>query len=138
MAATARQTNARRGMIGLTLAVAISGASAAGAADLKQLIDGPQRSAENKARDGFRKPLEVLTFFGIKETSRVIEIAPGAVGYWTEILAPYLKDKGHYIATGPVATPGKAGAQKAIADFAAKLASSPAHLFGRAGRRVRR
>jgi predicted methyltransferase len=46
-------------------------------------------------RDKYRKPQEVLEFFGIKPDMTVVEISPGG-GYWTEILAPYLKDKGTY------------------------------------------
>ena len=59
---------------------------------LQALIDGPQRSEKNRARDPFRHPAEVLTFFGVRPDSVVVEILPGAGGYWTEILAPYLKD----------------------------------------------
>ena len=59
----------------------------------------PHRSARNVARDGFRHPLEVLEFFGIKEESTVVEILPGSGGYYMEILAPYLKARGRYIAT---------------------------------------
>ena len=81
-------------------AVAISSAGFAAlannpatAAALKAAIDGPQRSAENKARDEDRHPFETLTFFGIKPDMTVIEIAPGG-GWYTEILAPFLKDQG--------------------------------------------
>src|SRR5206468_9842663 len=67
------------------------------AADLSlaALIDGPQRSVANKERDRYRHPLEVLTFFGVKADSNVVEIVLGRAGYWTEILAPYLKDRCH-------------------------------------------
>lgn len=112
------------GVAGLVMATPFAGSAAA---DLKDVVAGPQRTAEHTARDAFRKPLEVLTFLGIKENSRVIEIQPGSAGYWTEILAPYLKAKGRYIAGGPVPNASKAGTQKAIADYAAKLAASPAH-----------
>ena len=60
---------------------------------LKAAIDGPQRSAANKARDKYRHPLETLTFFGIKSDMTVVEISPGQ-GWYTEILAPFLKDHG--------------------------------------------
>lgn len=58
----------------------------------------PYRTARNVARDGFRHPIAVLTFFGIKDDSTVVEILPGSSGYYMEILAPYLKAKGRYIA----------------------------------------
>lgn len=62
---------------------------------LAKAIASPQRSAEFVARDKVRKPQEELEFFGIKPGMTVVEIYPGG-GYWTEILAPYLRDKGTF------------------------------------------
>ena len=70
-------------------------------AALTAAINGPQRTAANKARDAFRRPAETLQFWGLKPGMTVLEINPGAGGYWTEILAPYLKaTRGRYIGTG--------------------------------------
>jgi len=75
-------------------------------AALQAAIIGPQRSEANKARDKYRHPLETLTFFGIKPDMTVVEIWPGN-GWYTEILAPFLKDHGKlYEAVG-----GGAGAK---------------------------
>ncbi|MFZ0681200.1 class I SAM-dependent methyltransferase [Candidatus Binatus sp.] len=75
-------------------------------AALKAAIAGPQRSDANKARDKYRHPLETLAFFGIKPDMTVVEISPGT-GWYTEILAPFLKDHGKlYEAVG-----GGAGAK---------------------------
>ena len=52
------------------------------------------RSLENKARDQYRHPGETLSFFGLKPSMSVLEIWP-ARGWYTEILAPYLKSQGH-------------------------------------------
>ena len=84
---------------------------------LAAIIDGPQRSDANKARDRYRHPLEVLTFFGVKADSNVVEIVPGKAGYWAEILAPYLKDRGHYTASGD--------AERDIAPLKARIAATP-------------
>ena len=65
---------------------------------LEPWLAAPHRSARNVARDGHRHPLEVLAFFGIKADSTVVEILPGSSGYYLEILAPYLKERGRYIA----------------------------------------
>ena len=65
-------------------------------AGLDAAIAGDQRSAENKTRDRYRHPYEVLSFFGIEEDMTVVEIYPGS-GWYTEILAPYLKDDGKLI-----------------------------------------
>jgi predicted methyltransferase len=83
----------------LTAIVMIAPASFAMAKDdaLAKAIAAPHRTPALVERDKARKPQEVLEFFGIKPTLTVVEIAPGA-GYWTEILAPYLKGKGTYYA----------------------------------------
>ncbi len=67
-------------------------------AGLAPLLAAPHRTAGNVARDAYRHPLEVLAFFGIREDSTVVEILPGAGGYYMELLVPYLKAKGLYIA----------------------------------------
>jgi predicted methyltransferase len=103
-------------------------AFAAVPADLAAAIDGPQRSAENRARDGFRHPGEMLAFFGIQPTMTVVELSPGG-GWFTEILAPYLREKGKLIvAAYPGDVPGEDGAyyRKSRAAFNAKMAGSPA------------
>ena len=95
---------------------------------LKAAVDNPARDAKNRARDPFRHPLEALGFFGVKPDSVVVEIDPGGAGYWTEILAPYLKAKGRYVAANPEPTNDEA--KRFAAAFAAKLASDP-DAFGR-------
>jgi predicted methyltransferase len=64
---------------------------------LRAVIAGDQRTADEKARDQYRHPNEALAFFGIRDDMTVLEIYPGA-GWYTQILAPYLKDKGQLIA----------------------------------------
>jgi predicted methyltransferase len=56
-------------------------------------VDSKHRSAEHKARDIYRHPIDTLTFFGLKRDMKVVEILPGR-GWYTEILAPSLKEKG--------------------------------------------
>ena len=68
-----------------------------GTAKLEKILAGHWRSDANKARDAYRHPRQTLEFFGIEPTQTVVEIAPGG-GWYTEILAPLLKDSGHYIA----------------------------------------
>src|SRR3982751_5665400 len=70
------------------------------ASQLDKSIAGSWRSPENKARDQYRHPKEMLTFFGIRPDMTVIEIWPSG-GWFTEILAPYLNENGHYIAAVP-------------------------------------
>ncbi|MGI4880589.1 MAG: methyltransferase, partial [Janthinobacterium lividum] len=83
----------------IAAAVAAATAMPAMAADLATILAGPQRSDTNRARDNYRHPGETLAFFGIKPAMTVVEISPEP-GWYTEILAPYLRDGGHYIAAG--------------------------------------
>jgi len=66
--------------------------------DAATLVAGRHRSPANVARDPYRHPAETLAFFGIRADSRVVEILPGSAGYYMEILAPFLRDKGLYVA----------------------------------------
>jgi predicted methyltransferase len=66
--------------------------------DAGTLLSGPHRRPGNVARDPYRHPAETLAFFGIRGDSKVVEILPGSGGYYMEILAPFLRDKGLYIA----------------------------------------
>ena len=108
------------------LALALLAPLAARAADvdpaLQAAVDSPSRAEKNRARDVYRHPAEMLTFFGVKPDSSVVEIDPGAAGYWTEILAPYLKDKGHYTAVLPEPTTDEA--KRGDEAFAAKVAAN--------------
>ncbi|GHF98914.1 class I SAM-dependent methyltransferase [Thalassotalea marina] len=71
---------------------------------LMSAVNSAHRSAENKARDQYRNPVETLEFFGFKPDMTVVEITPGG-GWYTEILAPAVKGKGklygaHYADSG--------------------------------------
>jgi predicted methyltransferase len=112
----------------IALALFVLAALPARAADvdpaLQARIDAPLRSEKNRARDPYRHPAEALSFFGVKPDSVVVEIMPGGAGYWTEILAPYLKDKGRYIAAN--AEPTSDEAKRDTEGFAAKVAADAA------------
>jgi predicted methyltransferase len=64
---------------------------------LAEIANGEHRSAENRARNEWRHPVETLEFFGLEKGQTVAEIWP-AGGWYTEIIAPYLNDDGKYIA----------------------------------------
>ena len=90
---------------------------------------GTHRSERNVVRDVHRHPLETLAFFGVRDDSTVVEILPGSGGYYMEILAPYLKDKGRYIA----ANRDKLAPPQYLADhqkLLARLQAEPA-LYGK-------
>src|SRR4051794_7534918 len=100
------------------------------APSLEAAIAAPYRSAANRARDVYRHPQETLEFFGLRDDLTVVEVSPGT-GWYTEILAPYLRAHGHYIAAGPVGgSKASESARKYISDFAAKLKANP-ELYNR-------
>ncbi|RDZ26832.1 methyltransferase [Lysobacter silvisoli] len=72
-------------------------APAATSAALDAAVAGQWRDPKNRARDGYRHPAQTLGFFGVKPNQTVIEITPGG-GWYSEILAPYLKADGRYVA----------------------------------------
>jgi len=81
-----------------TLIIAIAGiASPAIAGEIPDYIAAavanPLRSEDNRARDGDRKPAEVLTFFGVKPGMTVVDIGASG-GYFTEILAGVVGPEG--------------------------------------------
>lgn len=80
------------------LALAPLASSAQEPAGLAQWLSGKHRTERNVVRDVYRHPVETLAFFGVREDSTVVEILPGSGGYYMEILAPYLKAKGRYVA----------------------------------------
>jgi predicted methyltransferase len=58
------------------------------------------RSEAERERDKNRKPVETLTFFGLRDDMKVVELIPGG-GWYTKLLAPVLADKGElYVAFG--------------------------------------
>jgi predicted methyltransferase len=62
-------------------------------AALRAALAGPARTAEERARDVYRHPVETLEFFGVRDDMNVVELwAPQ--GYYTAILAPLLRDHG--------------------------------------------
>jgi predicted methyltransferase len=63
-------------------------------------MQGEIRTAEEKARDVNRLPVETLSFFRLREDMRVIEILPSG-GWYTKILAPVLREKGRLYVTHP-------------------------------------
>jgi predicted methyltransferase len=93
---------------GLAAAIAVAlGLAAAGCASasapaelaasdrqaLEAAVAAPSRTPANVQRDRYRHPLETLSFFGAKPSHTIVEIWP-AGGWYTEILAPYVKRGG--------------------------------------------
>ena len=99
---------------------------------LKEAISGDHRPVENKARDAYRRPYETLTFFGIRPDMTVVEIYPGR-GWYTEILAPYLREDGMLYAAEHPGDPSYAAVQSSLEAFDRKLKDSP-EIYGQVKR----
>jgi predicted methyltransferase len=90
-------------------------------AQLRAIAAGAQRSAKHRARDRYRHPVQTLEFFGLRPDMTVVEIAPDG-GWYTEILAPYLKAQGKLYEAVP---PGRS-----LQSFRKKIAADP-DLYGK-------
>lgn len=62
-------------------------------ARIDAILAGDHRTEEERARDEFRHPKETLLFFGLEPNMTVVEVFPGG-GWYTQIIAPYLKTGG--------------------------------------------
>jgi predicted methyltransferase len=98
--------------------------SPADEAKMAAALAGEHRSPANRARDEWRHPAETLAFFGVTSDSTVMEIWPGG-GWYTEVLAPFLRGSGEYIAAGWDPESDMAFIQNAVAAYNAKLAANP-------------
>ena len=63
------------------------------AGELSDAVEGDHRTAAYTERDKYRHPVATLKFFEVRPDQTVVEISPGG-GWYTEILAPYLRDEG--------------------------------------------
>ncbi|MEZ4458196.1 MAG: methyltransferase [bacterium] len=95
-------------------------------AALDAAIASPTRTPANVERDVWRHPKETLMFFGVEPDDVVVEIWPGG-GWYTEILAPYLAERGTLIAGSFRGTDDPENYRtKTRAKFEARLTNEPA------------
>ena len=91
---------------------------------LQAAVAGGHRTPAFVARDVWRHPVETLGFMGIKPGMTVVEISPGA-GWYTEILAPYLRDKGQLILAAADPNSNSEYARRSIERLKKKLDAQP-------------
>ena len=101
-----------------------------GQLSLQQILVGDHRSAANIARNASRHPAETLEFFGLRPEMTLIEIGPSG-GWYTEVLAPYMRDQGRYY--GAHFSPNSAMAyhRTTLENFETKLLARP-DMYGKA------
>ena len=87
---------------------------------------GNHRDSDNRRRDQYRHPVEVLNFFDVGPKMSIVEIWPSS-GWWTEILGPYTHDQGIYYAAGFAMTASRTPQWRKDVqiEFANKLALHP-------------
>ncbi len=93
------------------------------AAELDRILASPYRSEQSRARDPYRHPKETLLFFGARPDMTIVEVWPGA-GWYTEILAPFVRDRGILYAA-QLDPQASEYARRSVADYRAKLESLP-------------
>lgn len=86
---------------------------------------GEHRTPDYVARDAARHPVETLGFLGFDQDKVIIEVSPGG-GWYTEILAPAVRDHGKLVAAHFPEDATSAYAQRVRGEFLAKLAANPA------------
>ena len=114
-------------MVACTLLVAACAAAStrqSTAESLTTILAGDQRTPEERARDVYRHPKQTLLFFGLRPEMRVLEVWPEP-GWYTEVIAPLLRDKGRYYAGVIAADPTNKNITQRLDNFRAKLAAHP-------------
>jgi predicted methyltransferase len=94
------------------------------AAALTAILAADYRSEEDRARDRYRHPKETLLFFGLRPEMSVLEVWPEP-GWYTEVIAPLLRDKGKYYAAVIAADPDSKYITQRLENYHHKLAERP-------------
>jgi predicted methyltransferase len=81
----------------LAVTLLVAGPARADDAALQAAINGDHRTEAYRDRDRYRNPLDTLKLFDVQPQHTVVEVWPGG-GWYTEILAPYLRAEGKLIA----------------------------------------
>ena len=110
---------------GCTAQQAAPPAGPGAAALLDAAIAGDHRSPDNAARDAWRHPKETLLFFGLQPDMAVMEVWPGSGGWYTEILAPVLRDRGRLVAASWDPAMDNRFVQEGLKAYRAKLDARP-------------
>jgi predicted methyltransferase len=91
---------------------------------LTGILAADHRSEENRARDRYRHPKETLLFFGIRPEMSVMEVWPEP-GWYTEVIAPLVRDKGKYYAAVIAQDPDSQYIGQRLDKYHQKLAARP-------------
>jgi len=108
----------------LVAACAATSSRQSTAAALTGILAADHRPEESRARDRYRHPKETLLFFGIRPEMSVLEVWPEP-GWYTEVIAPLVRDKGKYYAAVIAADPESKYITQRLEKYRQKLAERP-------------
>jgi len=92
---------------------------------IEKWAGGDHRSEANRTRNQYRHPVETLLFLGLKPDMTVVELWPGGSGWYTEIIAPYVRGQGAFYAAGFDRETEVEYFKRANKAYAGKLAARP-------------
>jgi predicted methyltransferase len=90
---------------------------------LDRILADAHRPAADRARDVYRHPKETLLFFGLRPQMQVAEIWPEP-GWYTEVIAPLVKDQGKYTAALSAPQPDNPYVTARIAAYLQRFAAN--------------
>jgi predicted methyltransferase len=96
---------------------------------LDRILASEHRPASERERDAYRHPKETLLFFGLRPQMQVVEIWPEP-GWYTEIIAPLVKDQGKYYAAMAAPRPDNAYVSARTKAYEERFAAHP-ELYGK-------
>jgi predicted methyltransferase len=109
---------------------AVTSTREATAQALDNILADPHRSETDRARDRYRHPKDTLLFFGVRPEMTVLEVWPEP-GWYTDILAPLVRDRGKYYAAVMEPDPASQFVTGRLTSFRSKLAADST-LYGNA------
>jgi predicted methyltransferase len=124
MFATQKPVVALLASVLLSAGCAMTSTRQATAQALDNILSDPHRPQVDRARDRYRHPKDTLLFFGIRPEMSVLEVWPEP-GWYTDIIAPLLRDRGKYYAAVIEADPGSRYIDARLDAYRNKLASDP-------------
>jgi len=77
-------------------------------ARMRTALASAERSADDRARDASRHPIEVIEFLGISDGDKVLELV-AAGGWYTQVLSAAVGPQGHVYAQNPAFFLGREG-----------------------------
>lgn len=113
-------------IVALLVAMCSAPLAMADDAKLQAAIAADHRTEAWTERDAYRNPMQTLKLFDVQPQHTVVEVWPGG-GWYTEILAPYLREEGQLIAAHYDKSDEQASYRPTLRQrFEEKMAATPA------------